>query len=93
MTFSWVTKQHVRSDAGFEVLTHGRFEMQYREGVQVVTIPVEDGFFGGGPSISISGNAFEFWDNHRTRNSREKQDAMRQNFKAALAFQGLKLEE
>ena len=65
----------------------GRFEIEYREGGQVVTVPVERGSFGGGPSVSIPANAFEYWDNYRVPNSQEKQAEMLRNFKAAMAFQ------
>lgn len=89
MTLTWVGKQGVRSSEGFEVQCVGRFEIEYREGGQVVTVPVERGSFGGGPSVSIPTNAFEFWDHYRVPNSKEKQAEMFRNFKAAMVFQGV----
>ena len=89
MRFTWIGKQGARSSDGFEVQSVGRFEIEYREGGQVVTVPVEHGSFGGGPSVSIPAHAFAFWDNFRVENSREKQGQMLANFKAAMAFQGI----
>jgi hypothetical protein len=87
MTFTWLGKQGVQSSDGFAVQSVGRFEIEYREGGQVVTVPVERGSFGGGSSVSIPANAFEYWDNYRVPNSQEKQAEMLRNFKAAMAFQ------
>lgn len=89
MTFSRINKQGVRSSEGFEVHSVSRFEVLYLEGGQSVTVSVEQGSFGGGPSVSISPTAFEFWDNYRVANSKEKQAQMLANFKAAMAFQGV----
>ena len=92
MTFTWVGKQGVRSSDGFEVQSVGRFELEYREGGQVITIPVEHGSFGGGSSVSIPANAFEFWDKYRAPNSKERQTEILRNFVAAMAFQGITVE-
>jgi hypothetical protein len=89
MSFTWIGKQGARSSDGFEVQSVSRFEVAYREGGQVVTVPVEHGSYGGGPSISIPVNAFAYWDNYRAENSREKQDHMLANFKAGMEFQGV----
>lgn len=87
MTFTWLGKQGAQSSEGFAVQSVGRFEIEYREGGQVVTVPVERGSFGCGPSVSIPANAFEYWDNYRVPNSQEKQAEMLRNFRAAMAFQ------
>ena len=89
MSFTWIGKQGARSSYGFEVQNVSRFEIEYREGGQVVTIPVERGSVGDVPSVSISSEAFEYWDNYRVANSKEKQAQMLANFKAAMAFQGV----
>ena len=89
MSFTWIGKQGARSSDGFEVQSVSRFEIEYREGGQVVTVPVEHGSDGGGASVSLPANAFAFWDNFRIKNSREKQSQMHANFKAAMAFQGI----
>jgi hypothetical protein len=93
MPFTLVGKQAVRSSDGFEVRSLGRFEIEYREGGQCVTVPVEPGSFGGGESVSIPSRAFEFWDHYAVPNSEQRQAAMRENFKAALAVLGVRLEE
>jgi hypothetical protein len=53
---------------------------------------VEDGTYGGGPSVSIAPDAFAHWDNLRLSNSLTKQAQMRENFVAAMKFQGVKVE-
>jgi hypothetical protein len=92
MTFTWIGKQGARSSDGFEVQSVGRFEIEYREGSQVVTVAIEPGSFGGGSSVNIPPNAFEYWDNYRIPNSQERQAQMLCNFKAAMAFQGVTVE-
>ena len=92
MSFTWINKQGVRSLEGFEVQSVGRFEIEYPEGGQTVTVPVEEGSFGGGPSVAGLANAFEYWDNYRGPNSKERQAEMLRNFKAAMEFQGIKVE-
>ncbi len=92
MSLTWINKQGVRSSEGFEVQSVGRFEIEYREGGQALTLTVEHGSFGGAPSVAIPRNAFEYWDNYRVPNSEEKQAEMLRNFKAAMEFQGIKVE-
>jgi hypothetical protein len=92
MSLTWINKQGVRSSDGFEVQSIGRFEIEYREGGQTVTVPVERGSFWGGPLVAIAPNAFEYWDNYRVPNSKERQAEMLRNFKAAMEFQGVKVE-
>lgn len=90
--FTWLNKQGVRSEEGFEVQSVGRFAIEYREGAQVVTVDVERGSFGGGPSVAIRPDAFVYWDNSRLANSLEKQAKMRANFVAAMKFQDIAVE-
>lgn len=45
--FTWLNKQGVRSDRGFEVQHTGRFDAEYSEGGQVVELYVESGLDGG----------------------------------------------
>ncbi len=47
--FTWLNKQGVRSDRGFEVQRTGRFDAEYSEGGQVVELYVESGTQGGLP--------------------------------------------
>lgn len=90
--FTWIGKQGVRSSDGFEVQSIDRFSIAYREGSQVVTVFAEAGSYGRGPSICIQRNAFAHWDSLRIANSPEKQAQMRQNFVAAMKFQGITVE-
>lgn len=90
--FTWLNKQGVRSSEGYEVQSVDRFSIEYREGSRVVTVAVERGYFGGGPSVSISPKAFERWNHSATRNSVEQQAQMLRNFKAAMQFQGVVVE-
>ena len=86
--FTWLNKQGVRSDLGFEVQRTDRFSAEYRENEKIVKLYVESG--GGQPSIIISPNAFERWSNG-VPIPPEQQARMLQNFKEAMEFQGLKL--
>lgn len=90
--FTWINKQGVKSSDGYGVQSIDRFSIEYREGSKVVTVAVEPGFFGGGPSVSISPSAFERWNRSPTRNTPEQQAQMLCNFKAAMQFQGVAVE-
>ena len=91
--FTWLNKQGVRSDQGFEVQFTGRFDAQYREGGKVVTVGVESGMNGGLPCIILDPSAFERWDGDRLGNriSPDQQAHMFDNFKQAMEFQGLQM--
>lgn len=89
MTFTWLNKQGVRSSEGFEVQRTSRFTVEYREGRRIKTIDVEPGIAAGRPSLTISPNCFEYWDNSSIPNSREEQARLIMNFRAAMEFQGL----
>jgi len=84
--FTWLNKQGVRSDRGFEVQRTGRFSAEYREGGKVVMLNVESG--GGMLSIILNSHAFARWSDG-TVIPEEKQAQMLQNFKDAMEFQGL----
>lgn len=86
--FTWLNKQGVRSDHGFEVQFTGRFSAEYREGSQVIEVYVESG--GGVPSIIIDPDAFAHWKSGIPI-PREEQERILQNFREAMEFQGLKL--
>lgn len=85
--FSWINKQGVRSDEGFEVQFTGRFTAEYREGARYLVVDVEG---SGNGLIDFNSKAFEKWANSSMRNSAEDQARMLHNFMAALEFQGLK---
>lgn len=92
--FTWLNKQGVQSDTGFVVQCTGRFTYEYREGARSLEIEVESGFSGGSPSISISKDAFAKWAPPRPfyETPKAEQERVMQNFRDALAFQGLALE-
>jgi hypothetical protein len=85
--FSWMNKQGVRSDQGFEVQFTGRFTAEYREGVRYLVVDVEG---SGNGQIAFSEKAFERWANSSIRNDPTEQARIRANFMAALEFQGLR---
>ena len=90
-SFSWLNKQGVRSNAGFEVQFTGRFTVEYREGAKKIAAPVEDGFSAGRAIVIISPGAFSKWDEPfaALKISAEKEREILQNFIAAMEFQGL----
>ena len=90
--FTWLNKQGVESSDGFVVQGTGRFTIEYREGNQVVTLQVDHGSYGGGPSVNIAADAFSYWDHLRLTNTPTKQAQMRENFVAAMAVQGIAVE-
>jgi hypothetical protein len=91
--FTWLNKQGVRSDRGFEIQFIGRFDAEYREGNCVVTLGVESGVSGGLPCIIVDPGAFGHWDGDPPDQiiPAEQRAQMFQNLKEALEFQGLKL--
>ena len=86
--FTWINKQGVRSDQGFEVQFTGRFDAEYREGGDVISLDVESGMHGGLPCIILDPEAFARWDDGRTI-APERQVQILQNFRDAMAFQDL----
>jgi hypothetical protein len=85
--FSWMNKQGVRSDEGFEVQFTGRFTAEYREGKRYLVVDVEG---SGNGQIAFNAKAFEKWANSSIRNDPIEQARIRSNFMAALEFQGLR---
>ena len=85
--FTWLNKQGVRSDEGFEVQFTGRFTDEYREGIHYLIVDIED---NGNGLIDFNARAFERWANSSTINTPEEQARMIKNFMATLEFQGLK---
>lgn len=88
--FTWLNKQGVRSDRGFEVQRTGRFDAEYKEDGKIVSLYVESGLDGGTYCILVDPTAFERWDNGQPIPP-DKQKQMFQNFKEAMEFQGLKM--
>ena len=87
--FTWLNKQGVRSDSGFEVQRTGRFDAEYRENGKVVMLYVESGLSGGASCIILDPQAFARWSDGTVIPEKE-QARMLQNFKDAMEFQGLK---
>ncbi|MBK7355125.1 hypothetical protein [Propionivibrio sp.] len=87
--FTWLNKQGVRSDRGFEVQFTGRFDAEYREGDKVIELYVESGIEGGMPCIMLAPNSFARWSDGQPI-AAEEQSQMLKNFKEAMQFQGLK---
>ncbi len=87
--FTWINKQGVRSDRGFEVQRTGRFDAEYNEGDAAISLYVESGVQGGLQCIIIDPKAFVRWDDGRVIPT-EKQAQILQNFTEAMTFQDLK---
>jgi hypothetical protein len=87
--FTWINKQAVRSSEGYEVHFLSREEAQYREGLRVRTIAIEDGIVAGRPAVLFNRHVFENWDNFSLANSASEQQRLLNNFVSALRFQGL----
>ncbi len=91
MNFTWLNKQGVRSDRGFEVQRVDRDTMEYREGGRKITVVWEFGTPDGEkPAILIGPDAFDRWDDGK-ENSFEERMRILENFREALEFKGLGL--
>jgi hypothetical protein len=88
--FTWLNKQGVRSDQGFELQFTGRFDAEYRDRGRVVRLYVENGQSGGMPCIIVEPTAFERWEGGEPIPPNERVQ-MFENLKQALEFQGLRL--
>ena len=89
--FTWLNKQGVRSDNGFEVQRTGRFDAEYREDGRLVKLYVEGGRTAdGSPCIIVPSDAFAHWEGGFPI-PEEQQTQMFQNLREAMEFQGLKL--
>lgn len=91
--FTWLNKQGVRSERGFEVQFTGRFDAEYREERKCVSFQVEAGSSGGLQCIIVDPQIFEHWDGGAVVEniSPLQQSQMFQNLREAMEFQGLKL--
>lgn len=88
--FTWLNKQGVRSDKGFEVQFTGRFDAEYREGGKKVSLYVEAGLMGGLQCIIVDPSAFDRWDGGELIDEAKRAELF-QNLREAMEFQGLKL--
>ena len=88
--FTWLNKQGVSSDRGFEVQFTGRFDAVYSEAGKAVSLCIEAGLSGGLQCIIVDPTAFAHWDGGEAI-SQTKQAEMFQNLREAMEFQDLKL--
>jgi len=90
--FTWLNKQGVKSDAGFEVQFTGRFDAEYREAGKVMSIYVESGIHDGQPCVILNPGAFDRWngDAPGVKLPSDERERIQQNFIEAMLFQGLK---
>ena len=90
MNFTWLNKQGVRGDSGFELQRTERFAAEYREKGRVIKLYVEGG--GGGLTI-YEGSLQPLWNEITDPTERKiERDRIVENIRAALAFQGLDLD-
>ena len=89
--FTWLNKQGVKSDAGFEVQFTGRFDAEYREAGKVMSIYVESGIHDGQHCVILNPDAFDRWigDAPGVRLPSDERERIQQNFTEAMLFQGL----
>ncbi len=88
--FTWLNKQGVRSDKGFEVQRTGRFDAEYIEGDKKASLYVEAGLMGGLQCIIVDPSAFDHWDGGEPIDEAKRAELF-QNLRDAMEFQGLKL--
>lgn len=87
--FTWINKQGVKSERGFIVQSVGRFTIEYREDLKILSVEVENGFLSDKkPCEIVRADAFRKWDDG-TIIPEEKQIQILQNFKEAMEFQGI----
>jgi hypothetical protein len=90
--FTWLNKQGVRSQKGFEFQFTGRFSAQYREGSKVISMSVEPGYTADGKvSVTVSPEEFTKWDGDARQIASEERARIEANVRRALQFQKLEL--
>lgn len=88
--FTWLNKQGVRSDKGFEFQFTGRFTAEYRENGRVTDMCVD-----GTPSITTiyEGSIERLWNEIQNPFERKSErERIIGNVRDALAFQGFDLD-
>jgi hypothetical protein len=89
--FTWLNKQGVRSDTGFEFQRTGRFTAEYRENGRVTEMYVEGGA-GGVITIYEGSLACLLTAIENPFARKMERDRLITNLRDALAFQGLTLD-
>ena len=86
---TWMNKQGVRSDLGFEFQFTGRFSAEYRENGKVTKIYVQ----GARPVTIYQGSIEGLWSDIPDPAMRDaERNRIIQNISDALTFQGLTLD-
>ena len=88
--FTWLNKQGVRSDTGFEFQFTGRFTAEYRENGRVTDMYVD-----GTPSVATiyEGSLENLWkDVANPFERKSERDRIIRNIRDALAFQNFTLD-
>ena len=83
--FTWLNKQGVRSDNGFELQFTSRFTAEYREADRVVDLEVD-----GAPEVILTNDEPLHW-RLGSRLSNEDRERVLSNIRAALEFMDLTL--
>jgi hypothetical protein len=93
MGFTWLNKQGVQSDQGFEVQIVSRDCIEYREFGRVITVDVEMGMSGSIPCLLISPGCFSRWDDMPQSATLDEDEQLRieRNFREAMRFQDVKI--
>ena len=90
MKFTWLNKQGVRSETGFELQRVDRFTMSYREVNRIITIGIDNGIVGQRPAVIMGPKSLEMWDSGVPIDA-EKQREILRNIENALGFQDVGL--
>jgi hypothetical protein len=88
--FTWLNKQGVRSDKGFEFQRTGRFTAEYRENGRVIDMYVES---GAGVITIYEGSLKTLWgDVENPFERKSERDRIIKNLQEAIEFQGAQLD-
>jgi hypothetical protein len=84
--FTWLNKQGVRSDAGFEFQRTGRFTAEYRENNRVTDMYVES---CAGVVTIYEGSIEKLWISIESPSERQSErERIIRNIESAINFQG-----
>lgn len=88
--FSWINKQGVRSDKGFDFQFTGQFSAEYRIGKRCITFDIECGVGAGKSCVIFFPGAFDRWDGGTPIRDEERLEIIQQ-VRDAVEFQGLEI--
>ncbi|MDF1684440.1 MAG: hypothetical protein P1U36_07245 [Legionellaceae bacterium] len=89
--FTWLNKQGVRSDKGFEVQSVNRFVIRYSEKSGVIDVSVEYGQRGSEYFVYVYDKEFYQWNDGKMISEQKKTQILK-NFIDAMAFQEIGVE-